>query len=233
VLPKDGGGAHPRILGSGWHKDWESLKNPERSNEPVVPSTNQELLTQLSDPLHCDAPTWGGDNDTLPINCVNWYVAFAFCAFDGGRLPTEAEWNYAAAFGDAERPYPWSTSTSDTSIDETRAAYLKVPALERPTPVGSHPAGQGGFARDSKQGNEDLAGNVAEWALDQWLAEPPTSCEADCMTAWTDDRRVIRGGAYTSGPKLLRSGVRVDDSATTISGMIGFRCAHDDTTTTP
>lgn len=67
-----------------------------------------------------DAP---GANEHLPINDVSWFVAFAFCAWDGGRLPTYAELSFAAAGGSEQRVYPWSVPPTDSTITRTRAAY--------------------------------------------------------------------------------------------------------------
>jgi formylglycine-generating enzyme required for sulfatase activity len=231
-LPSEGRGQHPRIPDSGWQKSWESLPNADFPGELVVPPTSQDLETQIGDAEHCPSGgTFSATEPTLPINCVNWYVAFAFCIFDGGRLPTEAEWNYAAASGSEQRPYPWSQSVSDVSVDMSRASYYAGtgPLLALPTPVGAHPAGQGGFHRNMGQGHEDLAGNVFEWVADQWTPAPEDDCATDCMTAWSEGQgeRVARGGSFQNTWAFLRTGKRASAPALTLSARYGFRCARD------
>src|SRR5262245_8417713 len=95
--PAAGSGAHPAIGGSGWDPSW---------NASLAPDT-EILISRLA----CDAPfpTWTNapiGREDLPINCIDWFTAFAFCVWDGARLPTEAEWGYAAAGGDEQREYP-------------------------------------------------------------------------------------------------------------------------------
>jgi sulfatase modifying factor 1 len=85
--PAAGAGAHPRITGSGWDSTWNTN----------LPATTAALTTNLK----CST-TWtdtAGSNESKPVNCLEWYAAFAFCVWDGGRLATEAEWNYAASAG--------------------------------------------------------------------------------------------------------------------------------------
>jgi len=107
--PVVGAGAHPKIAQSGWGLNWYQ-------NLPVDTAA-------LKASLACDGAfhTWTdnpGANETRPIGCVDYYVAFAFCIWDGGRLPTEAEWNYAAAGGDEQREYPWGSG-----VDLSFASY--------------------------------------------------------------------------------------------------------------
>ena len=177
--------------------------------------------------LICNATyaTWTatpGANESLPINCINWHAAEAFCIWDGGFLPSEAEWNYAAAGGAEQRVYPWSSPASSTTIDCSYAkfsgglgcssSYTVKVGLESPT-------------GDGKWGQADLAGNVWEWTLDTYSAGYETLC-TDCahLPPPSSSSHVTRGGGFggTSFDLLVSS----RDYGTSESGGIGARCAR-------
>src|SRR5262249_51625026 len=132
-----------------------------------------------------DAP---GANEALPINCITWFEAFAFCAWDGGYLATEAEWNYAAAAGSEQRAYPWSRPPSDLTINCSYANYNNgTTACVNPPAGGANRVGSEPYG-DGKWGQADLGGNVYEWILDGY-ADPFSidPCD-DCaeLTATSD-----------------------------------------------
>lgn len=194
--PPAGAGAHPRIADSGWRGAWDD-----------------KLPKDASDVISC-----GGSGDpALPIACVTWYTAFVFCVWDGGRLPTEAEWEYAAAGGSENRRYPWGAEapTADRAVFDATELAL----------VGSKPPGAG------RWGHLDLGGNLWEWVLDdlgQYDAAACDDCadvpeEGDC--ADVSASRSIRGGSYMEGAALLRAATRSNMAPSKIGGNGGFRCA--------
>ena len=172
-----------------------------------------------------------GDNDnTVPemsINGVTWAQAYAFCIWDGGFLPSEAEWNYAAAGGDEQRVYPWSSPPRDTSVECADAAYTQPGDPDACMPSGAYWVGAKSPTGDGRWGQADLAGLRGEWTLD-WLADYVDPC-VDCVNmkkppGGTTTSRAVRGYAHigdTAPPRLLTS-LRGDDSY----GWVGFRCAR-------
>jgi formylglycine-generating enzyme len=213
--PPVGAGEHPLIPGSGWQSSWDSS----------MPATS----TALEGTLNCSTgySTWVTGNDQLPMNCVNWYTAFAFCVWDGGRLPTELEWQYAAAGGDENRSYPWGIGAPD--LDRavfgfcTTGTSCNCCSLADLPPVGSKPAGAG------KWGHQDLAGSVHEWTLD-WYANvfpPQLPCD-DCanLSNSASSNRVFRGGGWFSLASELANNRRNGYQPRFAAQDYGFRCAR-------
>jgi formylglycine-generating enzyme required for sulfatase activity len=209
--PSAGDGVHPLISNSGWQSAWDA----------ALPTDT----TALQAALKCSAPfqTWtdvASVDDALPMNCVNWYEAFAFCAWDGGRLPTEAEWNYAASGGDEQRYYPWSAPypPGSTTIDGTYAVYddcCGIPVVGSRSPDG-----------DGRWGQADLGGSMREWNLDWDSAGYPLPCE-DCANLTPATARVTRGGFFSFGAENLRAAYRGGVTPSSHGGGIGLRCARD------
>jgi formylglycine-generating enzyme len=191
--------------------------------------------------LACDPPgmsfaTWTpspGMNENLPINCVNWQEAYAFCIYDGGFLPSEAEWEYAAAGGDREQEFPWGEVQpgSDSSYAIYECDYpggVNCANTESIGVVGSTTLGVGVF------GQYDLAGNVAEWAMDWWddpgfsYADPCTDCAYLSPPPDTPDQpyRIIRGGGFNYELEYINPWYRDWNQPAGRGNTIGFRCAR-------
>jgi len=110
--PAAGAGAHPRVPNSGWASAWnELLPGDIAAVRASLIRTNSTWTTTPS------------ANEHKPINNVSWFLAFAFCAWDGAHLPTFAEANFAGSGGADQRYYPWSNGPSDTVISAARASY--------------------------------------------------------------------------------------------------------------
>ena len=217
--PQPGDGAHPAVAGSGWQAAWDS----------ALPADAESLENELScSPVFATyvGQYWSTNNNLLPITCVSWELAFAFCAWDGGRLPTEAEWNYAASGGAEQRVYPWSVPATSTEIDASDAAYWPCAScpLGNPVPVGSRSLGAG------RWGHLDLAGNAWEWVRDEYSPTYLVPCD-DCIQLTGDGSgdHILRGGAFGSTPQDVVSSSRLPLAQSAYNAS--FRCARDVSTT--
>lgn len=206
--PATGSGRNPNNdLDRGWDARWNDS----------LPVDEAELIDSVQ---VCDAQyaTYTAEDANLPMNCVTWFQAYAFCIWDGGRLPTDAETNYAAAGGAEQRAFPWSDPPDREDIDGSRAVYLQNAVA--PEPVGSK-SPQG----DGRWGHADLSGNEWEWCQDWYRPYPPhcINC-ADLALDYTI--RVIRGGSFYDGKESLYTTSRLYHAPNQPDFGVGLRCAR-------
>ncbi len=177
-------------------------------------------------PTTCDTGlgTWSTSVDAarepLPLTCVSWYEAAAFCIWDGGFLPTVTEWNYAAAGGDARRDYPWGGGGPTNFL----ATYCAAGGGQC-APTTTLPA-KPGFSTSSgagRYGQLDLAGNVAEWTFGEPDTGAASGCD-DCVLA--SGGHDIRGGGYEDDAANIHTYNRSPEGPTSRHPTLGFRCAR-------
>lgn len=227
-VPQPGAGKHTHLNGgkglanaggSGYEPGWYA------GDTLYLPATASQWAAKLScEPSFqawTDAP---GSNESLPVNCIDWYDAYAFCIWDGGFLPSEAEWELAAAGGSEEREYPWGSTDPGTGSLYAITGCNYPPGSTGCTgaaniaPVGTAIMGAG------RWGQLDLAGNLAEWNLD-WYADYMSPC-TNCVFLTDFSYRVLRGGSFAVNTDILPQ-ARDGDLPSTSNSFDGVRCARE------
>ncbi len=168
-----------------------------------------------------------------PVVCVKWSQARAFCRWIGGRLPTEAEWEFAAKSRGKAKKYAWGFARADCTRAVMKAGGRGC-GKKTTWPVCSRTAG------NTEQGLCDMSGNADEWVEDCWhvaLRNRETFEGAPTDgSAWTKKckrgvtfgrvRRVLRGGSFTGGEQAMRTTYRYSYYGENVLIDVGFRCAR-------
>jgi iron(II)-dependent oxidoreductase len=159
-----------------------------------------------------------------PVLHVNWFEADAYCRFAGRRLPTEAEWEFAAACGHAprgkdtllpKRRFPWGDDPPSPERAHLDARFLGC------AEVGAYPVG------DSVFGCRQMIGNVWEWTASDFLPYPGFSADPyrEYSEPWFGNHKVLRGGCFATRGRLLRNAWRNFYTPDRRDVWCGFRTA--------
>jgi sulfatase modifying factor 1 len=229
-LPAAGAGKHTHLNAG---KGLANSASPGTFEPGWVTADNANVAPTAANLGSCSTTsTWTtavGSQENLPIDCVIWAEAYAFCIWDGGFLPSESELEYAQAGGSLQREYPWGST--DPGMASEYAIYdcyyptgsgsiTSCTGTVNVAPVGTPPLGAGLW------GQLDLEGDGWVYTMD-WFATFVDPC-VDCsyLTASSNGLgRVFKGGGWGSDSShLLPTDRQPDDPPT--RNAIGVRCAR-------
>ena len=162
-----------------------------------------------------------GEKARRPVVYITWHSAQAYCRWADGRLPTEAEWEYAARSGSGNE-FPWGNQ-----LPSPQLANYHASGVGHPVTVASFPPNDFGLY--------DLAGNVWEFLLDEWQNQYQDAAKTNPLAGGSvsdegylsiTGRRAVRGGSYGGSIINLRTHWRDSHVATNAIEFVGFRCAY-------
>jgi formylglycine-generating enzyme required for sulfatase activity len=160
-----------------------------------------------------------GRRTDVPVTNITWTDAADYCKWAGGRLPTEAQWEYAARGGKADQKYPWGDKFDPkkaNSFDSDRKKFFEL------VPVTLFGSGNGFNLHD-------MVGNASEWVSDfydaAYFAAPGSAVDPQGPPAAVERvERVVKGGAFNGAAKHLRLSVREHKNPAKAENTTGFRC---------
>jgi formylglycine-generating enzyme required for sulfatase activity len=221
--PAAGAGKHAYLSGGGLTA---AAGGPETGWDATFTASVSPTTASLTGGSFCDSQhaTWTaaatGGRENFPINCVNWFDSYAFCIWDGGFLPSEAEWEYAAVGGSEQRKYAWGAADPGSMNQYAIYGSFYTANATGLAPVGTATLGAGLW------GHLDLAGEIWEWALD-WKGATYTSPCTDCVNLTKASFRIVRGDNYAGTVGNLNPTVRGGDiDPAGRDSNFGFRCGR-------
>jgi formylglycine-generating enzyme required for sulfatase activity len=206
---------------------------------PDDPVKNEQALAETADPKTLCTFSAGSQNrERYPVNCVSQAAAQAFCRFEGGVLPTEAQWEYVAqvAGRDHKTPYPWGDeppSCDHGVYGRTSADTVCLSPLANPPRTSGPQAEDDGRADLDVFGISNLSGSVREWMADAFhdLVDPcwasATLTDPRCDGGATDALGSIRGGSFFDPPLRAYAGARLGIETYVRHVAVGFRCVRE------
>jgi formylglycine-generating enzyme required for sulfatase activity len=193
-----------------------------QSFEMMDTEVTVELYRQCFDDHACTKPgteslcNWNtSGRDDHPINCLDWQQAADFCNWAGARLPSEAEWEYAARSRGQDILYPWGDDLPTCSLANLSDCEEQTWAACNMT------------AGNTDQDLCDMAGNVWEWVQD-WYHDSYTGAPSngDAWESPAGEYRVIRGGSWDTIAGGLRAAYRSQAYPDARFSYYGFRCVR-------
>jgi formylglycine-generating enzyme required for sulfatase activity len=159
-----------------------------------------------------------------PAVCVSWDEAQDYCQWAGGRLPAEAEWEYAFR-GENSLIYPWGNSFDgtrlnycDVNCDLSHADDAFDDGYQTTAPAGSYPQGA------SWVGVLNMGGNVAEWAAD-WFDKFSSDSLSNPVGPSSGREKLVKGCSWFFQPAYCRGATRGSVDPDSRMDYLGFRCA--------